>query len=178
MGYQGKSVDKKKLVKTRLYPRGFEEEENFRTDSPTLNLLDVKAAFLQGKSMERTVYVRLPKEASTNKVLELKKCVYDFSGAGRFWYLKLKEKLIRLGATPSTLDKGIFVWTAEQIVIGIVACFVNDVLWALGRSQEFSSIIKQFKSTFKIGTEHIELLDYIGIHLQQNTDFSIIHDRN
>lgn len=54
---------------------------------------------------------------------------------------------MRLGATPSILDKGLFVWTKEQIVIGIVACFVDDVLW--GENQEFSDI-KQLRVPLKL----------------------------
>ena len=81
-----KVANGEKLVKVRLCARGFEEEQLFKTDSPTcckeglrltcciissnkwsLNSLDVKTAFLQGKLIERTVYVRSPKEAQTNK---------------------------------------------------------------------------------------------------------------
>ena len=44
--------------------------------------------------------------------------------------------------------------------------------------EEFSCIIKQLKSTMKIGTYHKEIFDYIGVHLQQNTDCSIILDQS
>ena len=66
-----------KFVKARLCARGFEQEQNFRTDSPScsreglpvaccfisssqwvLTSLDLKTAFLQGKAIERTIYVR------------------------------------------------------------------------------------------------------------------------
>ena len=44
------------------------------------------------------------------------------------WYLKLKEELIKLGAFPSTLVKGIFIWAKEHKAIDILTCFVDDVL--------------------------------------------------
>ena len=65
-----KVVNEKEILKARLCARGFEEEQNFRTDSPTcsrerlrlfccissnqwaLNSLDVKTAFLQGKTLK------------------------------------------------------------------------------------------------------------------------------
>ena len=66
-----KFVDNKKIIKARLYARGFKGEKCFRTDSPIcckeglhlvscvissnkwlLNLLDVKAAFLKEKPIE------------------------------------------------------------------------------------------------------------------------------
>ena len=80
----------------------------------TLNSLDVKTAFLQGKVIERIVYVRPPKEANTSEVWKLQKCVYGLADASRFWYLKLKEKLIKLRALSSTLDKGLLIWAKEH----------------------------------------------------------------
>ena len=68
-----------KMMKARLCVRGFEEELTFRTDSPTcsregirlflsttaskgwtINSIDVKGAFLQGKKLEREVLIRPP----------------------------------------------------------------------------------------------------------------------
>ena len=98
-----KVVNETKIIKACLCARGFEEEQNFRTDSPTcsreglqlscciisfnrmtLNSLDVKTAFLQGKIMERTVFARPPKEASTNKIWKLRKCIYGLADASRY----------------------------------------------------------------------------------------------
>lgn len=186
-----KIIDGEKIVKARLCARGFEEEQCFRTDSPTcckeglrltccvissnkwlLNSLDVKTAFLQGKLMERTVYVRPPKEAQTDKVWKLRKCIYGLSDASRYWYLKLREELIKLGATPIQLDQGIFIWHKNNIPIGIMACFVDDVLW--GGNTKFENTIKKLKQIFFISAEHKQIFDYIGIRLEQKADFSII----
>ena len=101
----------------------------------TLNSLDVKIGFVQGKVIERTVSVRPQKEASPNLVWILKKCIHRLADVRRFWYLKLKEEFIKLGALPSTLDKGIFTWTIEHKAIGIALCFVDDVL--CGGNKEF-----------------------------------------
>ena len=89
-----KMIDNVVSTKARLCARGLKENQDFHTDSPTcsrigirfaltgissfswrLNSIDVKTAFLQGKEMEHTVYLRPPKEAETNKVWRLKKCV-------------------------------------------------------------------------------------------------------
>ena len=120
---------------------------NFRTDSPTssseglctacclissnhwiLKSLGIKAAFLQGKKIDRTLYVRPPKEANTNKIWKLRKCVYGLVGASRYWYLKPREELIKLGTKPCQLDQGIFVWYKNNMAIGIMVCFVDDWL--------------------------------------------------
>ena len=90
--------------------------------------------------------------------------------------MKLKKELIKLGSLPATLNKGIFILAKEHKAIGIITCFVSDVLW--GANKEFSYIIKQLKSTFKIVAEHKEMFEYIRVHLQQNTECSIILDQN
>ena len=74
---KSKIIDNKPGIKARLCARGFEEESNFRTDSPTcsregvriafslitskkwpVKSIDVKTAFLQGKNLERNVLVQ------------------------------------------------------------------------------------------------------------------------
>ena len=153
---------------------GFRRRTMFRTDIPTcckeglhlaccvvssnkwlINSLDVKTVFLQGKPIERTVFVQPQKEAKTDKVWELKKCIYGLADASRYWYLKLREELIRLGATPIQLDQGFFIWHKGNKPIGIMACFVDDVLW--GGNTEFENIVNKLKQIFYISSEHITL---------------------
>ena len=78
-----KLIDSKIQTKARLCARGFEEIQDFRTDSPccsriairlfmtilasknwTLNSIDVKTAFLQGKEIQRTVIIQQPPSAT------------------------------------------------------------------------------------------------------------------
>ena len=84
---KSKTIDNKPGIKARLCARGFKEEQNFQTDSPTcsreglrsmfspiaskkwpINAIDVKGAFLQGKDLERYIIVRPPKEDQTSKI--------------------------------------------------------------------------------------------------------------
>ena len=93
-----KLVDGKCSTKARLSARGFEEVESFNNESPTcsrgsvhvtitlmvsnkwnLNAIDIKTAFLQGKKTDRTVIIKPPKEAQTNKLWKLNKCVYGLA---------------------------------------------------------------------------------------------------
>ena len=98
--------------KACLVVRGFEEEnlKDIRKDSPTcckdnfhlvtsiiasnqwkIHSVDVKSAFLQGKGINRDVYVRPPKEAETTKLWKLQTTVYGLYDAPRVWYLSVKE---------------------------------------------------------------------------------------
>ena len=122
-----KMIDNVVSTKARLCARGFEENQDVCTDSTTcsririrfaltiissfswyLNSIDIKTAILQGKEMECTVYLKPPKEAETNKVWRLKKCVYGLADASRYWYLHLKDVLINLGATVCNVDQRMF----------------------------------------------------------------------
>ena len=54
------------------------------TNGWTLHAIDVKSAFLQGKQINRIIYLKPPPEAHTeNKLWRLKKCVYRLNDAAR-----------------------------------------------------------------------------------------------
>ena len=93
----------KSKIKSRLIVRGFQEDEEPRSDSPTLSkealkvmiaiaaienftirALDVTNAFLQGKPLEREVFVEPPRDLKKPRVIwKLKKTVYGlYDGAG------------------------------------------------------------------------------------------------
>ena len=101
-------------VRARLVARGFEEEEEIRADSPTvgksvMRLLlviaaskhwtvkttDIKSAFLQGRRIDREVYITPPKEAEVErgKLWKLKRCLYGLNDAARHFYQGVVEAM-------------------------------------------------------------------------------------
>lgn len=187
-----KVVDDKVVCKARLCARGFEEIQTFRTDSPTcsrestrmllailacnswtVNALDIKAAFLQGKQIDRLVFVRPPDEAMTTKLWKLKKCVYGLADAPRRWYVKLKEELERLGMSCSSYDDGLFfLHDANKKLIGVLTCHVDDILW--GGTVEFENlVIAQVMQIFQISKSLSKAFTYVGVELAQQSDGSI-----
>ena len=118
-----------KYTKARLVAKGFQDKTNVdvRKDSPTclrdslhialmlaatnnwaVRSLDVKCAFLQGKEIQREVFLKPPIEANTGKVWKLRKTIYGLGEASRQWYLKLKETLESLSMQMSCYDEAIF----------------------------------------------------------------------
>ena len=61
-------------------------------------------------------------------------------------------------------------------MIGIMVCFVGDVMW--GGTDAFNSVIENLRSNFHIGTENHQVFDYIGIHFEQKSDFTITVNQN
>ena len=103
-----KFKDNEIRYKALLVVRSFEEEnlKDIRKYSPTcckdnirlvtsiiasnqlkIHSVDVKSAFLQGKGINRDVYVRPPKEAETTKLWKLQTNIYGLCDAPRLWYL-------------------------------------------------------------------------------------------
>ena len=184
----------KTICKARLCARGFEEEQDFRTDSPTcsregirlffattaankwnLHSMDVKGAFLQGKAIDREVTIKPPKEANTDRLWVLLKCTYGLADAPRCWYLRMREELINLGAKPSKIDNGVFMFF-ETKLFGLIVLYVDDIMWS-GIETKMRPIINKLKSVFKISHEDDDAFTYIGLHVIQANDCSITIDQ-
>ena len=59
---------------------------------------------------------------------------------------------MKLGAKPSQLDQGVFIWNIDNKPEGMMVCFVDSVLW--GGNRNLIKIINKLKQTFHIGAEH------------------------
>ena len=182
-----KFVDGKKSIKSRLVARGFEEDSSFQVNSPTCskealrlastlmmtkrwkcNSIDVRAAFLQGKQIERDVFIKPPPEVESKNIWKLNVCVYGLSDAPRAWYLRVKEVLVSLGARCCKHDAGLFYFHKNGSLQGIIVIHVDDFFW--GGTMDFvQKVIQPFKQTFEIGTEETGSFKYLGLNIKQTT---------
>ena len=174
-------------TKARLVARGFEEDSSqFRSDSPTctkdsirimltvassygwkIHSMDIKAAFLQGKPIDRELFLKPPKEAKANgKLWKLKKVVYGLSDASRVWYLRVLEELTRLGAKVSRYDKATFIIKSNGEMHGVIIVHVDDFLWA-GSHELVSRVIDPIRETFRVSKEFDVAFKYVGVDLDQ-----------
>ena len=107
----------KTKTKSRLVVRGFQEEEQPRSDSPTLakesmktmisiaanegwkvRALDVTNAYLQAKPVDRDIFVEPPKDLKKPGVIwKLLKSVYGTFDGSRNFYLSVDEEIRQLG---------------------------------------------------------------------------------
>ena len=146
-------------TKARLVARGFQENvDDLRTDSPTcmkettrlvlflasamdwqINSIDIKAAFLQGKPIDRELFLKPPREAYTNMIWKLRKAVYGLSDASRVWYLRVVDELSKLGVAISMYDKALFVWRNNGKAEGLLSIHVDDFIWC--GNEEFESLL-------------------------------------
>ena len=174
------------INKARFVVKGFQEKVDVQSDSPTgskeclrimfmlvlskgwtLNSLDVKAAFLQGKSIERVVYLKPPAEANCpGKVWKLKKCIYGLNDASRMWYFTVLEKLESLDCVRSKFDFGVFLWFLDGELHGVLEMHVDDFIWA-GTQIFESQVIVPLCEYFNIGSKCEKNFRHLGLKISQ-----------
>ena len=181
-------TQKGKEARARLTARGFQEEEEFPTDSPTIQkytlrtalaiaatncweitATDIKSAFLQGSELEREVYVKPPKECDQKgKLWRLLKCLYGLKDASRAWYNKVSDKLEKAGFIASCYDPGLFyLKNREGKLIGMVGLHVDDFISA-GTTYFNMRIIPDILSIFQVGKSETRSFLYTGFQIDQS----------
>ena len=183
-----KVIDGELAVKARLCVRGDQEMESFRTDSPTVHkdsinvffmvaakngrkiqTADIKCAFLQGKELDRDVFVRPPKERRIPGVIwKMLKRTYGFTDASRGFYLELSKALKDLGCIQSTLDPAVFLYFGKgKSLEGVTLTHVDDLLHGSGTDIFYRNVMKPLKEIFKFGTEEVQEFRYVGTKIRQ-----------
>lgn len=174
-------------VRARLVARGYEENCSAPTDSPTVSksglriffvvtnmkkwkmqATDIKSAFLQGKKLARTVYVKPPTEADTADgfVWKLNHCLYGLNDAARQFYDSVREELLRSECHQSKLDPALFYFEKDGELHGIFACHVDDFLHA-GSSVFQECVIDRLKERFIVGKFEENVFSYVGFEIEQ-----------
>ena len=181
------------IVKARLVARGFEDHEVHRKDAPTVGksvmrlmmavaaskswpvkTTDIKSAFLQGKTIERDIYIKPPKEAEMEDghLWKLKKCLYGLNEAARQFYQSVAECLSSLGCTKSALDPALFYMKEDGQLRGMIACHIDDFLHA--GDHIFEECMAKLRDRFLAGKLEVGQFKYVGFEITQNVDGIII----
>ena len=180
-------TDKEGQIKACLVARGFEGSETVERDSPTvaksnMRLLittamskgwsikssDIKSAFLQGKEIQRDVFIKLPIEAKRGpgKVWKLKKTLHGLVDAARQFYESVRAKLADLGMTQSKVDSSLFYKVENGEVIGALITHIDDFMHC--RNESFDeTVMKPLKTQFVAGKQESSNFRYIGFEMKQ-----------
>ena len=93
--------------------------------------IDIKAAFLQGKNIERDIYIKPPIEIKKDAIIwKLNKVAYGLCDASWQWYFSVKEELCKLGCKQSQMDKAMFRWYNQGHLEGLFIMHVDDFLYS------------------------------------------------
>ena len=189
--FHQKEKDGIPFIKARLVARGFEEDtSDMKLDSPTcsrqaLRLLfmtaatkrwqvksiDIASAFLQGKSIERDVYLNPPDDYRIEgEVWKLNQCIYGLNDAPRSWYDRVKQVLVNLGGKRSSYDNALFCWYSSLGSLeGIMVLHVDDFQFCGTKDWE-EKVVKEICKTFEISSQHSGTFRYVGLNVSQHDD--------
>ena len=190
---------KGKDIRARLVARGFEEDEDIASDSPTIekcNLRlvlvfaasygwiiessDVKSAFLQGRKLERDVIVQPPKEAKLpkGKLWKLQVPLYGLNDASLQFFLKCRDILLELGCFQCLVDPALFFKrNTRNELIGVMALHVDDFLHC-GTEEFVREVPRKLAAIFKMGRTEQKVFKYVGYNITQADDYSIKVDQD
>ena len=173
-------------AKAQLVVRGFEEDFIMLKDSPTvgkgamrmilavassmkwmIKTTDIKSAFLQGKELDRDVYLRPPSESHTpkNMIWKLKHGLYGLKDGARQFFISVKEELLKLGFKQCSLDPAIFYLHKDGKLEGIICFHVDDFLHSGG--MYFETLIRKLRQRFYAGKVEEKCFKYIGFKVKQ-----------
>ena len=173
-------------VRARLVARGFEEDVAVPRDSPTVNkstlriflaitaakgwtvkTTDIKSAFLQGRPLDRDVFLTPPVESKVQdgKIWKLRSCLYGLNDAARQFYHSVVETLISLGCEQSSLDPALFYLKRDGILVGMIVSHIDDFLHS--GSPEFEEVLKKLRERFLAGKLEEGKFRYVGFNVCQ-----------
>ena len=133
----------------------------------------MKSAFLQGKHIDRDIFLKPPCEAETNKIWKLNKTIYGLCDASRSWYLRVKEVLEEAGMLMCKYDQSMFSWFENDTLQGLICLHVDDFFYC--GSPAFDKVIHLVKRTFKIGSQDAMFFNYLGLQIEQRNDGIYLH---
>lgn len=189
VGWVTKDDGKKR--KARLVAHGYQEEPigAEHTKSPTcrkeslrlllsitasmqwdLVSLDITSAFLQGRAIDRNVFIIPPKEVRKPGTLwRLKKCVYGLSDAARMWYEEVKDQVQMAGIDRCPHDDAFFYRKdgSGKSLEGIMGIHVDDFLSS--GTPEFREILEKCAlRNFEVGSREEHDFVFLGLQISQN----------
>jgi len=183
-------------TKARLVARGFEENYFIMSDSPTVSkgamrvfltvasskrwkikTTDIKSAFLQGKQLERDVYLKPPIESKTpdGLIWKLRHGLYGLKDGARQFYLSVHNELTSLGCTQLKFDPAVFIMIKNGHLTGIICSHVDDFLHA--GDESFEITMQKLRKRFIAGKIEEGDFQYIGFRMMQG-DYGIRLDHS
>ena len=134
--------------------------------------------FLQGKDVERDIYITPPKDFKEEGVIwKLNKVAYGLEDASRNWFMSVKEELLRLNCKQSNLDQALFRWYYGRELQGVFVMHVDDFLF--GGTDAFNKcVIEPISRKYKVGKRLAENFRYVGLNMNQHKDGTISIDQN
>ena len=175
----------KQAYKARLVAKGFQEIDQPQSDSPTaakesfkllmalsanfnfkIVSMDIRAAFLQAKTLDREVFVRPPKDIEKEGVIwKLLKPLYSLDDASRKFYLKVKETLQKLRLKTLPGDDAVYYEHKNGKLMGLILSHVDDFTIA-GNTEFVKRIVTGIKERFTVSKVEEDNFRFTGLDVK------------
>ncbi|KAE8188965.1 hypothetical protein CF336_g5867 [Tilletia laevis] len=130
--------------------------------------MDVKTAYLNGE-LDVDLYMKQPPgyDDGSGRACKLLRTLYGLKQSGRYWYHKLRDRVLEAGFTQLKTEPCLFFrWTESGPIIILV--YVDDVAIAAPTEEMVAEIKRQFTTWFKM-TDNGPLTSMLGIRIHRST---------
>ena len=165
--------------------KGFQEIDQPQSDSPTaakesfkllmalaanqnfkVVSMDIRAAFLQAKKLDREVFVRPPDDIKQEgKIWKLLKPLYGLDDASCKFYLKVKETLQELGLKTLQGDDAFYYENRNGKLMGLNLSHVDDFTIA-GDVEFVRRIVKGIQERFTVSKIEEDKFRFTGLDIK------------
>ena len=172
--------------KARLVARGFQEEYKPQADSPTamkesikmflaiaanegfnLQSMDIRAAFLQSRSLDRDVFVEPPRDLKKDGIIwKLKKPLYGLEDASRKFWLRVKDIFKQKGLKNVCGDEAFYYHHDGKNLVGMVITHVDDFTVA-GTEEFIEDLTVRVQSALTVSKVEKDKFRFTGIDIQK-----------
>ena len=179
----------KQEYKARLVARGFQEKEKPQSDSPTIlresfkmfvalsanedfeiASVDIRAAFLQSKTLQRNVFVKPPNDIEEQGVLLiLKKSLYGLNDASRRFWLRVKGMFSDQGLKVLPGDEAFYYRRENDNLVGMISTHVDD--FSISGTKSFVlEIIRKIKGILAMSKVEWNSFRFTGIDVKKTAE--------
>ena len=132
----------------------------------SLRSVDIRAAFLQAKDLEREIFLLPPRDVKKEGLLwKLKKPLYGLNDASRKFWLRVKAVFEKIGLRKLVGDEALYYKHNENgDLVGMISTHVDD--FSLAGSEDFLiSVTEEIRKTLDISkVEEILIYKYSQIY--------------
>ena len=175
--------------KARIVAKGFHEETKPQADSPTamresvkpflaiaanqgfeLESVDIRAAFLQSKPLDRDVFIEPPKDLKkTGVIWKLKKPLYGLDDASRKFWLRMRELFGKIGLKTVKGDEAFYYRHKDDQLEGMILSHVDDFNMA-GNEKFLSEIREMLKTELSVSKIERNKFRFTGVDIERTND--------
>ena len=130
--------------------------------------VDIRAAFLQSKGLDREVFVEPPKDLKKGNIIwRLKKPLYGLDDASRRFWLKVKEIFKDEGMKTLKGDEAFYFKTEDDKLVGMIITHVDDFTIA-GSESFLRRMTERIKKELTISKIERDFFRFTGVDICKN----------